>query len=67
MSDCPRFGKWLKGCRFEARYDKGAPKVEFELNGRGSAREILQACKPTTYVKDVCITCGKTVMRDEQA
>src|SRR5690606_8334876 len=30
MSECPRFGKWLGGCRFEARYDQRTERSDFD-------------------------------------
>lgn len=59
---CSRKGKWFGGCRFEPRYDVGEPdtsklgKVEHYL---ADAAEIVQACRPSTYIHDVCVRCGK--------
>jgi len=64
MSDCPRFGKLFGGCRFEPRYDVGSPALNGDFNGAaGAVVMALEASKPSTYVRDVCVTCGKTVER----
>lgn len=61
---CPRVGKWLRGCRFEPRYDLGEPApYEFGKGNLYAIAEVLEATKPRTYVRDVCTTCGKTIVR----
>lgn len=72
MSDCPRFGKWIGGCRFRARYDNGAamPSPE-QLSAATDGAftcdipEIVGLLKSqqATYVRDICVRCGKTVER----
>ncbi len=65
MSDCPRFGKFWNGCRFQARFDESEPTLEI-TQYRGSMVsyiEALKASKKRTYVRDVCIRCGRTVER----
>jgi hypothetical protein len=64
---CPRAGKWIGGCRFEARFDRYQPRVLTEkeiywldVNDRVPA---LAAASSTTYVRDVCVTCGRTIER----
>lgn len=63
MSDCPRFGKLIKGCKFEPRYDTGPA----DLNGlsvKGASPSILEQFRRVTYVADVCVTCGKVIKRE---
>lgn len=73
MTECPRFGKWFRACRFEARYDEVKQRREL---GFGSdwfwetitidGKQKLTSKHPTdtkTYVRDVCVRCGKTVAR----
>lgn len=62
MNDCPRFGKWIGGCRFEARYDLSpADLSQFaDLRGTGTGA-FLERLRSKTYVRDVCIRCGKTI------
>ena len=64
MSDCPRFGKLFRGCKFEARHDKGPVEMDrgMELKGDGGGL-VLERFRRITYVRDVCIRCGKTVER----
>lgn len=62
MSDCPQFGKWIGGCRFEPRYDEGGLPSGFDYEGR-SLVPVLKAAKTYTYVKDVCVRCGKEIKR----
>jgi hypothetical protein len=64
MSECRRAGKWIRGCRFEARYDEGAPVGKY--TGQyfiSDAPDIIRALRPITYVHDVCTRCGKTIDR----
>lgn len=64
MSDCPRLGKLIGGCRFEPRYDCGAPDLSrFDTLSGGGVPTLIEALKPTTYVHDICVTCGKIVDR----
>lgn len=66
MSDeCARKGKWIGGCRFEPRYDKGPaapPRFKFE-SFSGDWGDLIEPFRPVTYVADVCTTCGKVVSR----
>jgi len=68
MDGCPRLGKWIGGCRFEARYDLG-PADRSGLSGlEGSAVSVLKALekmRAKTYVHDICTTCGKIVRRPD--
>lgn len=59
MTDCPRFNKWIRGCKFEPRYDQGpADLTRFEsLKGAGAG--FMETLRQKTYRNDVCIRCGK--------
>lgn len=63
MSDCPRFGKLIGGCRFEPRYDLGVPQYNNFRGSPGRVLEAIEASRPKTYVRDVCVTCGRTIER----
>lgn len=64
LNDCPRAGKWFRGCRFEPRYDLGNPApYEFKSGSSSAVVDVLEATKPKTYVRDVCRTCGHTIER----
>ena len=64
MSDCERVGKWIGGCRFEARYDEGAPDLSGGLEMKsGNPAPFLLALRPKTYIHDICTRCGKVVTR----
>jgi len=63
VSECPRVGKWFRGCRFEARYDKGPPRNGKLEGSRDFIIAYVEKSKPITYVRDVCRTCGKTIER----
>lgn len=60
--DCDRKGKWVRGCKFEPRYDLGpadiTPFKTFKGTGAGS---FLEKLRKKTYRGDVCVTCGKLV------
>ncbi len=66
MSDCPRQGRLIGGCKFEARYDSELPEG-FKLSSyEGSvagAQALYDAVKTKTYVHDICTRCGKIVVR----
>ncbi len=64
----------MSGCRrnhrFEARYDTHASaptltKMSFESATPQEAVELVNAskAKTITYVRDVCVRCGKTIER----
>ena len=61
----PRRDRWIRGCKFEARYDTGEPA----MGGKGSSANVLalvEASKPLTYVRDICVVCGRTAERGAQ-
>lgn len=67
MTDCQRKGKWIGGCNFEPRYDLSEPDLSrFKTFKSRNVAEFLDALRKKTYVKDVCITCGKSVMRRDR-
>ena len=60
---CPRFNSFF-GCAFEPRYDKGPMPPEVTLDYRGvRLGEVLDAYRQITYVRDVCVRCGRTIER----
>lgn len=65
MAECNRKDKWFRGCKFEPRYDVGAPDLsQFESIARMTST-YLEKFRKQTYVKDVCTTCGKVILRGE--
>lgn len=60
---CPRAGR-LFGCKFEGRFDLSVPTA-MEIKGGTMAGQIafLEASKAETYVRDVCVRCGKVIER----
>lgn len=76
---CPRAGKLIGGCRFQGRYDTPLPSRFDEIFGSTwfSASPIpgdpakVASSRPEppkkTYVRDVCVTCGRTIERKESA
>lgn len=66
--ECPRFGKMVRSCKFEPRYDEGVPTAAQPTSYHGPAggvARMLEASKPRTYVRDVCVRCGKTIERQK--
>ncbi len=70
MSDCPRFGKLFGGCKFEARYDE--PSLFDSVFGSGmystikidgKIASVNDVVPMKTYVRDVCVRCGKSIER----
>jgi len=65
MTDCPRRDAWLRGCRFEPRYDEGSANGEVEGSmSKECLTEVLEKMRTRIYVRDVCVTCGRTVERE---
>jgi hypothetical protein len=62
---CPRRDRWFRGCRFEPRYDLGGQSRSIQVNAItvDEMVALIDATKPKTYVRDVCVTCGRTVER----
>lgn len=78
MAECPRFSKWFGGCKFEARYDEKKQRRQLgmasdwpewfseTLTVNGKRVEATPRSTPTdsiTYVRDVCVRCGKSIER----
>ncbi len=69
---CLRAGRWIGRCRFEARFDEGPAEpvsdVVSEINRASdeAVRAIICGNITRTYVRDVCVTCGKTIERGAQ-
>ena len=67
-TQCPRVGKLFGGCKFQPRYDtvsatKPDPNVAFWQAGRAAPAPTPAR---STYLCDVCTTCGKTLFRRKQ-
>jgi hypothetical protein len=62
---CTRRGKWIRGFRYEARYDEAAGNSGHTEGDRAFTIAVIQAAKVRTYVRDVCRTCGRTIERAE--
>jgi hypothetical protein len=69
---CPRGERGLLSrCSFEPRYDIGPSSIaermeSMKFSGIGAGRRmkaIIEASSPKTYVRDICVTCGKVVER----
>lgn len=61
---CPRRDRWIRGCRFEPRYDLGPLVTKATPISRLAAGVPLWTTTQTkTYRGDVCVTCGRTVER----
>lgn len=67
-NECPHAGRWIGGCKFEARYDKSSPSqalrdtVECSISIPAYVMKMLVDKK--TYVHDVCTRCGKVIRRE---
>lgn len=63
---CPRAGRWIGGCRFEARMDEvlsGYDGEKFQYSGTNLKDALKALLFRTSYIRDVCIRCGKTIER----
>lgn len=64
--------KLFKGCtegshKFRARYSAGAPSLNlnsFEEAPAFVIERMYKASKPKTYIHDICVRCGKIIMRN---
>lgn len=63
MSECDARYAMFPRCKFEPRYDFGVPDLTRFKTIPNPA--FIEALKPKTYLKDVCIRCGKTVKRED--
>lgn len=67
MDVCPNRGKFWTGCNFEGRYDtKNPPAETLEVvlaDGFCDLEDVLDQMQESTYVRDICTTCGKVVER----
>lgn len=64
---CPRLGKWIGGCRFEARYSFptfDVPPGALKWGTGEIIPEAVKAARPLIYEGDVCVRCGKRASRD---
>ena len=63
---CPRQGRLIGGCRFEPRYHVEEPTralenvIQHQWSTSEQDRERL--VRRVTYVGDVCVRCGRTVV-----
>jgi hypothetical protein len=54
---------WKRAHQFEPRYDESAPDLtRFDSFKMADAR-ALEFLRAKTYVRDVCVRCGKTIER----
>lgn len=62
----PKCTSW-RGHKFEGRYSLGSPTLRKADSGRASeVVPIIEASKPKTYERDICIRCGVTVEKGAQ-
>ena len=73
---CPNLDKLIRGCKFERRYDTKPPSPEIIAAlqplmdspfSNMDADFALSELKTETYVRDICIRCGKVVERNPSA
>lgn len=66
MNECPRKDKWVRGCKFEPRYNLAASTFEPGGHVKTSAAAIVLLAneyRDRTYIYDVCIRCGRMVSK----
>jgi hypothetical protein len=64
VSECK--ATWFRACKFHGRFDYQGPKVPEKLEVRSQPMaDVLAAMGTTTYVRDVCERCGKTIERQK--
>lgn len=57
----------IHGHRFVARYDRVFGPQGVPARMVGDLRAVLEGCKETRYVQDVCSKCGDVVQRRAKA
>lgn len=57
--DCPRFNKWIRGCKYEPRYDLSSPDLSRFVSIDRVTGGFMESLKAKTYRGDVCVRCGK--------
>ena len=71
-ANCPKSKNFFfdKSCKFEPRYDYEGPTdlLKEEMNAIRGTKFLSNADKTKllerrTYVKDVCVNCGRSIMR----
>jgi hypothetical protein len=73
---CPRVDRWFGACEFRPRYDsKPMLPEDFSIEQLTTSTmsdesldlvtRLLSELKQTTYVQDVCVTCGRVAKREE--
>ncbi len=65
MNNCPRFGKWFKGCNFEAVYELSPPDLSAFSSVKFMPDSSLEKFRKKKYVHHVCTTCGKIAKEGE--
>lgn len=59
---CPN--SWFGSHKFEPRYDLGEPDTSRFVSFKAkSTTEFFDGLKSKTYVRDVCVKCGKAIDR----
>ena len=58
----------FKGCeqgvhKYEPRYDKSPATADFKGQMTPMRLEMIEKYRQVTYVRDICVRCGKTVER----
>lgn len=66
-TECPRLGRWF-GCKFKARYDCEGPAQVIDQHWLPTLEPSVKlaavtARRRSTYVRDVCVRCGRTIER----
>lgn len=57
----PKCTSWL-GHKFEGRYSLGDPiAIRARIAEAEALAMVLEASKPKTYERDICVRCGVTV------
>lgn len=64
VNECPRKDKWIRGCKFEPRYNLGPSTFDPDGNLTTTANAVVMIAekyREKTYIYDVCIRCGRMV------
>lgn len=67
MDECKRSSRLFGGCKFSPRFDLSAatawPK-DF-IGSEACLESLVEKSRRSTYVRDVCERCGRTVERGQ--
>ena len=60
-ASCDRKGRWIRGCRFEPRYDLWPADFSGFTSIKSANSGFAESLRKKIYRGDICVVCGKIV------